>query len=273
MKASPRHQTVDGPAGRLALTICGPEDAPVVLMAHSILAASMMWERQAALLAGLGWRVVCADSRGHGASDAPPAPYAMHDLVDDIIAILDGLGLERAHYVGLSLGGMTGFGLGIHHANRLDSLVVCDARADAPAAFAAPWPERIRIARDEGCLGLAASTAERWFGRPFLDANPAIAQRFLAAIGGTATEGFIGCSQALLGLDYLDQVGSIAVPTTFIVGARDGPLPDAMRDLQGLIAGSVLSVIPDAGHLPNIDQPDAFDAALLGHFKRLGAHP
>jgi 3-oxoadipate enol-lactonase len=268
-----RRQTVAGPSGRLALTIHGPEDAPAVLMSHSILAAATMWERQASLLAGLGWRVVCADTRGHGTSDAPTAPYTMGALADDVIAILDELKLDRAHYVGLSLGGMTGFGLGIDHADRLHSLVLCDARADAPAAFAAPWPERMRIAREQGCDGLAASTAERWFGRAFLDANPAVEQHFLATIASTSTEGFIGCSEALLGLNYLDRVGSIAVPTTLIVGAKDGPLPDAMGDLQRRIAGSILEVIPDAGHLPNIDQANAFDAALLGHFERLGARP
>jgi 3-oxoadipate enol-lactonase len=81
-------------------------------------------------------------------------------------------------------------------------------------------------------------------------------------------EGFVGCAQAIQQLDYLPQVNRIAVPTTLIVGANDGPLPQAMQALQQLIAGAVLEIIPGAGHLPNIDQPTAFNAALMRHFFR-----
>jgi 3-oxoadipate enol-lactonase len=84
-------------------------------------------------------------------------------------------------------------------------------------------------------------------------------------------EGFVGCARAIQRLDYLPRVSQIQAPTTLIVGANDGPLPQAMADLQKLIPGSVLEVIADAGHLPNIDQPAAFEAALLRHFERV--HP
>lgn len=259
---------IKGPAGKIAVQVQGDPQAPVVFMTHSILSSSMMWDEQAALLAMRGWRVVRADTRGHGASDAPAAPYTMADLVADSVAVLDALHIARAHYVGLSLGGMSGFGMGIHHADRLLSLCLCDARADMPPAAAAPWPERIAIAEQQGCSALAASTTERWFGKPFLDANPEVATRFGTTVGATSTAGFVGCAQAIMGLDYLPQVGEIKVPTTFIVGAKDGPLPQAMQQLQGLIRGAVLEVIPNAGHLPNIDQAPAFNAALLRGLQR-----
>lgn len=272
MSIKPQTQRVPGPAGgafQLAVQVQGDDAAPVVLMTHSILSASMMWDEQAALLAENGWRVVRADTRGHGASDAPPAPYTMADLVADSVAVLDALGIAQAHYVGLSLGGMSGFGLGIHHADRLLSLCLCDARADMPPAAGAVWPERIAIAQQQGCAALAAATTERWFGQVFLDAHPATAQRFRAAASATSSAGFVGCAQAIMGLDYLGRVAEISTPTTMIVGANDGPLPAAMQHLQGLIASAALEVIPDAGHLPNTDQPAAFNAALLRH---LSAH-
>jgi 3-oxoadipate enol-lactonase len=258
-----------GPAGELAVAVQGPVRGTPVLMAHSILSAASMWDEQAALLAARGYCVLRADTRGHGLSAAPAAPYAMADLVADSIAVLDALDIPQAHYIGLSLGGMSGFGLGIHHGHRLLSLLLCDARADMPAAAGAVWPERMAIAQAQGCAGLAASTVERWFGRAFLDLHPAIEQRFLASARATSVPGFVGCAQAIIGLDYLPRVAEIRTPLTMIVGANDGPLPQAMRDLQARINGAAMAVIGDAGHLPNIDQPATFNAALLRHFERL----
>jgi 3-oxoadipate enol-lactonase len=260
-------QTISGPGGDIAVYVQGDAAAPVVFMTHSILSASMMWEEQATLLASEGWRVVRADTRGHGASHAPKAPYTMQDLGDDTIAVLDALKIDRAHYVGLSLGGMSGLGLGIAHADRLLSLCICDARADAPPAVAAPWDERITIAAAQGCGALATATVERWFGKAFLEANPAVAQRFIATATANPAEGFIGCARAIQGLNYLADVGSITAPTTLVVGGNDGVLPQVMRELQALIPNSVLAEIPNAGHLPNIDQPEAFNTALLRHLK------
>jgi 3-oxoadipate enol-lactonase len=255
-----------GAAGDIAVQVQGPERGAAVLMTHSILSSSMMWTAQARLLAEQGFRVICADTRGHGQSQAGAAPYTMQDLVDDSVAVLDGLDIARAHYVGLSLGGMSGFGLGILQPDRVLSLCLCDARADMPPAMAAPWDERIAIAQASGCAGLAQSTAERWFGRAFLEAHPAIEQQFMQAIASTSVAGFEGCARAIQGLDYLGRVGQIQSPTTLIVGANDGPLPQAMQALKDLIPGAVIEVIANAGHLPNIDQPAAFNAALLRHF-------
>jgi 3-oxoadipate enol-lactonase len=259
---------VPGPAGELCVHVQGDASAPAVLMAHSIASSSMMWQAQAELLAATGWRVIRADTRGHGGSQAGAGPYTMDDLAADGIAVLDALKVERAHYIGLSLGGMSGFGLGIHHAERLLSLCLCDARADMTPAFAAPWDERIAQARAGGCGAVAASTTERWFGKAFLDARPDIARVFQQTVADTSVEGFVGCARAIQQLDYLPQVNRIAVPTTLVVGANDGPLPQAMQALQQLIAGAVLEIIPGAGHLPNIDQPRAFNAALMRHFFR-----
>jgi 3-oxoadipate enol-lactonase len=267
-------KTIPGPGGDIAVYVQGDAAAPVVFMTHSILSASMMWEEQATILACEGWRVVRADTRGHGASHAPKAPYAMADLVADTVAVLDALQIDRAHYVGLSLGGMSGLGLGIAHADRLLSLCICDARADAPPAVAAPWNERITIAAAQGCGALAAATVERWFGNAFVEAHPAVAQRFIATATASSAEGFTGCARAIQGLNYLADVGRITAPTTLVVGGNDGALPQVMRELQALIPNAVLAEIPNAGHLPNIDQPEAFNTVLWRHLKRVAdGHP
>lgn len=261
---------VKGAAGDVAVYLQGNSAAPAVAMTHSILSSSVMWEEQAALLAGRGFQVIRIDTRGHGASQAPPGPYTMDDLAADTVAVLDALRIEKAHYIGLSLGGMSGFGLGIRHGSRFLSLCLCDARADAPAPVAAPWDERIAIAQHHlSCAPLADPTIERWFGKPFLEQHPSIAERFRNAASSTLVDGFAGCARAIQSLDYLSDINRIALPTTLIVGERDGVLPQVMRELQALITRAELELIPNAGHLPNIDQADVFNAAMLRHFERV----
>jgi 3-oxoadipate enol-lactonase len=257
--------------GEVAVLLQGNPKDPAVVMTHSILSSAAMWDEQAALLAARGWYVVRIDTTGHGDS-LPPTNQAVSvdGLAADTVAVLNDLDIARAHYVGLSLGAMSGFGLGIRHGERLLSLVLCDGRADAPPAVAMPWNERIAAAERNGtCAPLAAPTIERWFGREFLAANTEIAERFLGIAAATSVKGFVGCARAIQSLDYLAGVAAIATPVTLIVGSNDGVLPEAMCDLQERIASSVLETIPNAGHLPNIDHPAAFNAALLRHFARV----
>lgn len=264
-----RLHRMQGTHGELAVYAQGPQQAPAVLMTHSILSSSAMWDMQAALLAPR-YRVVRFDTIGHGNSAAPSGPVTMDGLATDAVAVLDALGIAQAHHVGLSLGGMSGFGLALRHPGRLISQVLCATRADAPPAVAAPWDERIAAAETAGsCEPLAAPTVARWFGPAFVADQPACAQRFERIAGNTSVAGFVGCARAIQGLDYLGRVADIRLPTTLIVGSRDGALPEAMAALQALIPGAVLETIADAGHLPNVDQRDAFDAALQRHFERL----
>ncbi|MBL0946292.1 MAG: alpha/beta fold hydrolase [Hydrogenophaga sp.] len=265
-----RHR-VPGVHGELSVQIQGDLQDPVVLMGHSILTSSALWESQAVQLLAQGYCVVRVDATGHGASAAPMAAVTMNGLAADAVAVLDALGIERAHYVGLSLGGMSGFGLGIHHADRVISLVLCAARADAPPEVAAPWSERIEQAlQSNSCQPLARATVQRWFGDRYLDTHPEVAQTFRQLAAHTTVSGFIGCARAIQGLDYLPRVHTIAAPTTLIVGARDGVLPEAMRDIQARMPRASLDVIADAGHLPNIEQARAFNESLLRHFRRHG---
>lgn len=263
-------RTVRGHHGDLSIVLQGDPRSKAVVLNHSILSSSVMWEEQAVMLAAEGWRVVRIDTTGHGESPAPAGPVSMDGLAADTVAVLDALGLERAHYVGLSLGGMSGFGLGIHHADRLLSLVLCDARADAPPAFSAPWDDRIALATSLGsCEPLAAPTIERWFGKEFVAAQPFICQRLKSVAATTSVAGFVRCARAIQGLDYLDALKTITVPVTLLVGSNDGLLPAAMQDLHERIPGSVLETVLDAGHLPNIDQPALFNHALNRHLARV----
>jgi len=263
------HRTIRGVTCELAVYMQGPPDGIPVVMTHSILSSSLMWDKQATLLADKGFRVIRIDTAGHGNSSVPAKVFTMDELAADTVAVLEALDIPRAHYVGLSLGGMSGFGLGVLHADRLLSLLLCDARADAPAAVAATWDDRIASAELNGsCAPLVEPTLERWFGKPFLQSHPEVNERFRSIANATSVPGFVGSARAIQSLNYIDHVGAIEVPTTLVVGANDGVLPETMRDLQTRISDSTLAVIPNAGHLPNVDQPVAFNEALMRHFER-----
>lgn len=262
-------RTVQGPAGPLSIRLGNEAGAETVLFNHSILTGSAIWHRQARLLADAGWRVICLDTRGHGRSTASPAPYTMDDLVRDNIAVLDALGIAKAHYVGVSQGGMTGFGLGIGYADRIASLFICAARADAPAPFAAAWDDRIALVRAKGIDALAGPTAERWFGSDFLSNSPAIAADLLTCIRETSAEGFIGCAQAIQGLNYLGGASSMTMPVSLVIGHRDEALLEPMRELSKIVPNNEYMEIGGAGHLPQIDRPAEFDQILLRHLQRV----
>lgn len=262
-----RHD-VPGKAGRLSVRAGGPERGAPVLLCHSILTSSAIWYRQALALAARGYRVLALDSRGHGQSEAPRGPYVMDDLVADAIAVLAHFDIARAHVIGVSQGGMTAFGLGVHHPDRLLSLCVIAARADAPPPFAAAWHDRIALVQAQGIAPLAAPTAERWFGSAFLAAHPAIATTLLDCINETNPDGFVGCARAIQSLAYLDGVKKMQVPLTMIVGANDLLLVQPMTELATML-GCRLAIIPDAGHLPQIDHPDEVDAAIGQHLRAI----
>jgi len=118
------------------------------------------------------YRVLRYDTRGHGQSDVPAAPYSFDDLVGDAVALLDHYQIERATFMGLSLGGMTGLGIALAHPGRLEALVCCDARADAPPQFVQGWNERINAVRGGGLASILPATVERWLSAAFRATHP-----------------------------------------------------------------------------------------------------
>lgn len=267
--AEPRHHRVGVAGGEIFVRDEGEPNAPCVVLAHSIMTDAGMWDGQVALLQGLGLRVLRPDSRGHGRSTAAGAAFTLADLAQDVIAILDALAVERAHFIGLSLGGIVGFDLGVDHAQRLLSLVICDARADAPPESVQPWDARIQVAAEHGMAALAEPTLARWFGEDFLRQNDPALQSIRKMITATSVAGFQATARALQSFDYRQRLPQIGLPATLVVGERDGVLPGVMRELAAQIPGAAFQVIADAGHLPNIEQCRSFNACLSGHFGRV----
>ncbi|CAM3627846.1 AB hydrolase-1 domain-containing protein [Bordetella sputigena] len=247
----------------------GAATGPCVLFSHSIMTTHAMWRPQFDMLCRAGYRVIAYDARGHGASTVSPAPYTVRQLGDDVIGLLDAMNIQAVHFVGLSLGGIVAFDLAARHPRRLASAVICDARADAPESFARPWDERIALARAEGMQALASPTVARWFGAAARETEEARAVHRL--ICDTPVEGFAGTAMALKRFDFLAGLAGIRLPVTLVCGDNDGVLPEEMSSLAKRIPGAVLEMIADAGHLPNIENAAAFNAALARHFARVAA--
>ncbi len=239
------------------------KDAPVVVLSHSLACSMVMWQPQLEVLES-HFRVLRYDMRGHGKSEANEGAYTLEQLAADVIGLLDALELDRVHFVGLSIGGMIGQCLALNYADRLQTLALCDTAAIIPEEAKPLFEERIRRARDQGMEALVEETLERWFTQPYLKQNSPEVERIRNQILATPVAGFIGCSKAILGLNYVERLSQIKMPTLIIVGEDDPGTPVAASDaIHQRIQNSKLVVLPSAAHLCNIEQTDAFNAALL----------
>jgi 3-oxoadipate enol-lactonase len=184
-------------------------------------------------------------------------------LVEDVVALMDHHGIEKATYMGLSLGGMIGLGLTLKHPARVEKLVCCDARADAPEPYIKGWDERLAVIDREGMQGILQSTIERWLAPSFRKENPEVVAQVEQMILSTPVAGYKGAAEALKKLDYLKDLSRIAVPTLFVVGSEDaGAPPDVMQRMAEAVPGARLAVVPGAAHLANIDNAAGFYEAV-----------
>ena len=240
----------------------GGGNVPWLTFSNSHATDLHLWDRQAALF-GSEFRILRYDTRGHGATGTSPGAYDMQGLAADVIAIWDALGIRRSHVTGLSLGGTTGLELAAAYPERILSLAACDCRHTATADFAAAWGPRIELARSRGMDALVEPTVERWFTPSFRDRNPPEIEKIRAMIRTTSVAGYIGCADALKGIDTVRRLGDIRCPVLAIGGAFDPPAPPAlMADLAARIEGARHVVIADAAHMAHIEQPDAFNREL-----------
>ena len=241
----------------------GPDDAPVLLLSNSLGADLAMWDPQVPALTER-FRVVRYDTRGHGRSPVPDGDSTIDDLVDDVVALLDRLGVETANVAGLSIGGMTGLRLAAREPQRVATLaVLCSS---AYPGNEQSWRDRARTARAEGTGALAEAVVGRWFTPGYAAAHPDLVARMRATIAGTSDQGYASCCAAIAGLDLRADLASVTAPTLVVSGADDPALPP---EHQQLIADSVpgahlLTVSPGA-HLANIEQAAQVTDALIAH--------
>jgi 3-oxoadipate enol-lactonase len=244
--------------------LTGQAGAPVVMLSHSLASSMVMWDPQLASLESQ-FQVLRYDMRGHGDSDAPTGAYTLELLVEDAVALLDALDIDRVHFVGLSIGGMIGQGLALDHGDKLKSLILCDTSAIMPDEAQPILQERIAAARENGLTDQVEGTLERWFTPQYLHANSPEVEMIRQQIAATPLAGYIGCSEALRGLNYLERLSAITLPTLIMVGEEDPGTPVAASEvIHERIAESQLVILPSARHLSNIEQAEAFNESLIG---------
>lgn len=241
----------------------GDPDAPPVVLASSLGTTRAMWDPQIGALSQR-LRVVAYDHRGHGSSPVPPGPYTVADLGSDVVALLDRLGLDRAHFCGLSIGGLVGLWLAAHHPDRVDRLVACCTAASFQPPE--PWHERAATVRARGVQAVADGVMTRWLTPGCAQAHPDMVARLRAALEATPAEGYAGCCEALADADVRGALADVSAPTLAIAGAEDPATPPAR--LEEIVAGVVdgrLAVVGGAAHLANLHHPEQVSALILDH--------
>jgi 3-oxoadipate enol-lactonase len=243
----------------------GPADAPVLVLSNSLGTDLHMWDLQMPVFSE-SFRVLRYDTRGHGHSDVSAHPFGIADLAGDVMALLDGLAIERAHFCGLSMGGMIGMHLGISHALRLRSLILCNT-----AAYIGPadlWNARIQRVRHEGITAVTNAVLDRWFTKRFMESNPERVAPLQTTFESTSGEGYAACCAAVRDMDQRQSVDRITVPTLVISGSQDAATPPADgRFVADRISGARYVEL-DAAHLSNVEVPEDFTRSVLTFLAR-----
>ena len=256
--------TLVRPDATLHIREDGPKDGRPILFANSLGTDLRVWDALLPLLPP-GLRIIRFDKRGHGLSDAPPAPYAMETLVDDAAALCDALQLRDVTVVGLSIGGLIGQGLAARRTDLVRALVLMDTAARIGSAEM--WQTRIEAIRKGGIASLQGPIMERWFTAPFRQSNPAFAL-WCNMLTRTSVDGYIGCCAAIAGADLTESTRALRIPVLAMAGDEDGSTsPDLVRATADL-CGAEFHLIAGAGHIPCVEQPEATAALLTEFFKR-----
>lgn len=239
----------------------GPRHARAIVFANSLGCDFRIWDGVVARLSG--YRLIRYDKRGHGLSEATPAPYAMDDHIADVAALMDHMKVSNAILVGISVGGMIAQGLAAARPDLVARLVLCDTAAKIGTRDM--WNERIAAVRENGIASIAPGILEKWFTPGFRQPDNADFTGYTAMLTRTPVEGYAGTAAAIRDADFTVSTGRLKLPTLVLVGDQDGSTPPALvRATAELIAGARFEIVADAGHLPCIERADETARLIAG---------
>jgi 3-oxoadipate enol-lactonase len=242
----------------------GPENAPVLMLSNSLGTNLHMWDEQVAPFTR-DFRLLRYDRRGHGKSGVPKGPYTMERLGRDVVAVLDGLGIQKINWCGLSMGGMVGMWLGANASNRIDKLILSNTSSYFPDKTA--WEGRIKMVSEKGLAGIVDANMERWFTKDFRERSPQTMARMRDMFVATNVEGYIGCGEAIRDMDHRPLLPNITVPTLVIAGKQDPATTlEAGEFIRAHIPGAKIAVL-EAAHIANMEQPKAYADTVLGFLR------
>jgi 3-oxoadipate enol-lactonase len=252
------------PDAQLRYQFDGPSNAPVLLFSNSLGTNFRMWDAQLSDFTQQ-FRILRYDTRGHGESTVTPGPYAIAQLSRDVIHLLDILSLDRVHFCGLSMGGMTGMQLALHFPNRIRKLILCCTAARIGTADG--WNARIAAVQKDGMKGVAPTVIERWFTPSFRASQAeqvAITQQMLET---TNPEGYIANCAAVRDFDFRQSLSSVKAPTLVISGSHDPGAPPADGHfLQKTILNATYAEV-SASHIANIEARPDFNRVTLSFLR------
>lgn len=251
----------------LSWRIHGSDDAPPLVLLNSVGSTTEMWDPLVGRLAEQ-CRVIRVDHRGHGASMPSQAqqPCTIADVGADVLAVLDELGLERVHLAGLSLGGMTGMWLAIHHPERVGRLALLCTSAHLPPAQG--WLDRAAAVRSDGMASIVDAVVSRWLTTELAARDPELVARLRAMVSSIDPESYAQCCMAIASMDLRPDLGRIGAPTLVIAGAQDPATPpEHGRLIADAIDGARLEIVDPAAHLATYEQPARVATLLLDHFR------
>ncbi|QEH38235.1 AB hydrolase superfamily protein YdjP [Aquisphaera giovannonii] len=259
----------------MRLAYSDTRSSPIVVLLHGFPLSRAMWDGQVEAL-GAVCRVIAPDLRGHGESESPEGVYTMDAMADDVIELLDALGIDRPVVLGgLSMGGYVALSLALRHPARICGLMLMDTRAAADTPETARGREETaRTVLHEGDgHSMIETMIPRLFGKATREKLPHKVGAMLAVMERTAPQGIAGALRGMAARpDRRGELGRIAIPTLVLVGEDDVVAPvDEAREIAGMIPDARLVVIPAAGHLAPFENPAATNAAILGFLAEIPA--
>lgn len=244
---------------RIRYELAGPAGAPLVVLSHSLGADLRMWDPQAGALAARH-RVLRYDMRGHGGTAVADGPHTIARLGEDVVRLLDALGVARGSFCGLSIGGMVGMWLGAHARGRVERLVLCNTGARIGTHES--WNARIESVRQGGMRAVAPAVIERWFTAGYRERAPEIVARTLATLEATPVEGYASGCTAVRDADLTAELAAIRAPTLVIAGAFDPATPPVLGRLVADAIPGARYVELAAAHISNLKAAEEFTAAV-----------
>lgn len=232
---------------------------PALLLSNSLGTRWQMWQPQIDALTKYFY-VISYDTRGHGESDKPAGPYSLTRLGQDALCVLGALGIKKAHFCGISMGGLTGLWLAIYAPERFMRIAVANTAARIGSAEG--WQSRAASVREQGLAELATSAPQRWFTPGFIRKQAALVEQLTDTLAEQDKEGYAACCDALAEADLRADLSRIQLPLLVIAGSADPvtTVADAEAIVKACPSASLVSL--KASHISNLEQPAAFNRAL-----------
>lgn len=239
----------------------GPEGAPWMVFSNSLVTNLSVWDEQVAAFAGR-FRILRYDQRGHGGTEVPAEAATLDALAEDAAALMARFGVGGAVFAGVSMGAATALCLAARHPELVSAVIASDGQAGTAPGGAQAWQERMDFARENGMAAFAEATVKRWFSPASIGAgNPAIS-RVREMVATTPEAGFAACARALQSYDIRAELPGLRQPVLLVAGEMDGAMPATMRGMAGAIPDARFVEIAGAGHIPCLEAPGPFNAAM-----------